>query len=179
MKIYTQTGDDGTTALIGGERVQKCSARINAYGTVDELNSNIGLLITQVKDKEIVKFLNFVQNSLFDIGCVLADPKNRCQKTLESKFDTKVIEQEIDRMDSDLEPLSNFILPGGAFESSLAHVARTICRRGERIIVGIEEKSENDLIAIKLLNRLSDYFFILARYLNKKSDIKDIIWKGI
>jgi cob(I)alamin adenosyltransferase len=148
MKIYTKTGDKGETGLFGGERVSKNSLRINAYGTIDELNSFIGLTITEIQDKEIKKNLKDIQNKLFTLGTDLATPDNEKNKKLKITRTppeySKEIEQLIDRYESELEPLRNFILPGGSKGAALLHICRTICRRAEREVVAL-----NDTVRIK------------------------------
>jgi cob(I)alamin adenosyltransferase len=181
MKIYTKTGDKGETGLFGGERVSKDSLRISAYGTVDELNSFIGLAITEVKDESVKKNLLKIQNQLFVVGSDLATPENEktnklnIQRTPASFYAD--IEKMIDEYDAQLEELLNFILPGGSKSAALLHVCRTICRRAEREVVALKSSvtiGENILI---FLNRLSDLLFVLSRFENKVSNHPDTIWK--
>ena len=180
MKIYTKGGDKGETALHGGKRVSKDNERIEAYGTIDELNSFIGLAATEIKDQKIKSLLDKIQNYLFVLGADLSSPeieenkkKNIPRITEEHCND---LEKEIDHYDSLNEELRHFILPGGDKGASLLHVCRTICRRGERKVVSLnkEEKIGNNIIIF--LNRLSDLFFVLARYQNKISGVPDIKW---
>jgi cob(I)alamin adenosyltransferase len=182
MKIYTRGGDKGETGLFGGERVSKDSLRIEAYGTIDELNSFIGLTLTEVKDAEIKKLLEEIQNVLFTAGSDLAAPDNEANKKHNIPRITEVhyqeIEKEIDRFDSELEEIRNFILPGGSKSAALLHICRTICRRAERRVVSLNNTVNigNDIIIF--LNRLSDLFFVLARCENKAAGIPDIKWNA-
>ena len=185
MKIYTKTGDSGTTALFGGTRVKKYNLRIESYGTVDELNSYIGL----VKDQEISEIIKTsllkIQNELFTLGAMLATPpeketlKNGKERLNIPKIDENSIlflENEIDKMDADLPQMTHFILPGGHQAVSFCHIARCVCRRAERLSVELndEEIINNDII--KYLNRLSDYLFTLARKLTKDLSVAEIKW---
>ncbi len=180
-KIYTKTGDKGETGLFGGGRVSKDSLRIEAYGTVDELNSFIGLAITETRDEEVKKLLRKIQDELFTVGSNLAAPdKKKDKKNIipEVKEDFYLeAERAIDHFEEKLEPLKNFILPGGTKSAALLHVCRTVCRRAERRVVGLKNKEnisgENIII---FLNRLSDLFFVLARYENYISNVPDIKW---
>jgi cob(I)alamin adenosyltransferase len=180
VKIYTKTGDGGETSLFGGERVSKNSKRIEAYGTVDELNSFIGLAITEVNDSAVKELLLKIQNQLFIVGSDLATPKT--DKTTKLKIPRvtpkfyKVIEKAIDHFDAKLESLKNFILPGGSKSSAMLHNCRTIARRAERRVVALNDTVKIGNNIIIFLNRLSDLFFVLARYENKCSKIQDIKW---
>lgn len=181
MKIYTKTGDNGTTGLFGGERVPKDSLRIEAYGTIDELNSFIGLSILEVQSLEVKNLLVKIQNQLFIAGSDLAAPDTEENKKyniprITSDFYIE-IEKQIDYFDSKLIPLKNFILPGGSRGAALLHICRTVCRRAERQIVTLKNTvniGENILI---FMNRISDLLFILARYENSFSNIKDSKWQ--
>jgi len=181
MKIYTKGGDAGETGLFGGERVSKNSPRIEAYGTVDELNSFIGLALVEAKDKEVKELLKKIQNTLFVLGSDLSAPDNEKNKSHNiprvSKFNYEEIEKEIDKFDSLLNELKNFILPGGSKSAALLHICRTICRRAERKIVALSNIVKLNPDIVILLNRLSDLFFVLARYENKISGIEDIEWQ--
>ncbi len=181
MKIYTKGGDKGETGLFGGERVSKDSARIEAYGTVDELNSFIGLTLTETKDNEVKKFLEKIQNILFILGSDLSAPDNEKNKSHNipriSKNHYEEIEKEIDKFDARLDELRNFILPGGCKSAALLHICRTICRRAERKVVALNNIVNLNSDIVILLNRLSDLFFVLARYENKISGIEDIEWQ--
>lgn len=179
MKIYTKTGDDGSTSLFGGTRVQKNNIRINAYGTIDELNSVIGIAVSGDINDEIKFELENIQNVLFQIGSELASPENVKSNIIKrtSEEDVKNLETLIDKFDEKLPPLKNFILPGGNNSAAQLHFARTVCRRAERIIVELKEfelVSKNVLIYV---NRLSDLFFVLARYQNLSRSTAEIIWK--
>jgi len=167
MKIYTKTGDAGKTGLFGGARISKDDIRIEAYGTVDELNSFIGLLISKMGGIEEEKeLLLAIQSKLFSVGSNLAsDPSKNLQVPKITEEDIEVLELAMDNMEANLEPLKSFVLPGGSEENSLAHVCRTITRRAERRVVTLSLSAEVDPLIIKYLNRLSDYFFMLSRYL--------------
>lgn len=185
MKIYTKTGDQGTTALFGGTRVNKHNLRINSYGTVDELNSWIGLVRDQAIDQQTKEVLISIQNHLFTIGAILATPpekatlKNGEERLNISKIsdeDISMLEQEMDQMDSELPPMTHFILPGGHQSVSFCHIARTVCRRAERLAVELNENTTVDPQVLKYLNRLSDYLFVLARKLSKSLEAEEIKW---
>lgn len=173
MKIYTKTGDSGETSLFSGGRVSKDSARIEAYGTVDELNSQLGLLMTEGLSDEVVQRLQEVQSVLFAIGSSLADPKGRLDSD-GSVLTTTSLERWIDAMDAELDDLQAFILPGGCREAALAHVARAVCRRAERRVVAVEEVGG---AVVAYLNRLSDTLFVFARWLNAQQGVVDVEWR--
>ena len=181
MKIYTKTGDKGTTSLIGGTKVPKSHLRIEAYGTVDELNSYIGLCKDLLTDEQGQKVLLEVQDRLFTIGSSLAcdpikEPKMRIPDLKET--DIELLEKEIDRMEETLPPMKCFILPGGHTTLSHLHIARCVCRRAERCCVRLElESLEVEEIIIKYLNRLSDYLFVLSRYTGHQLKAEEIPWK--
>ncbi len=180
MKLYTKTGDKGQTGLIGGTRVPKNDIRIEAYGTVDELNSFIGLLTTHQIPEIDIEFLRSIQNNLFSIGSYLAT--DTAKVTLQQASILKVdavdlIEREIDRLDATLPPLSSFILPGGSHTGSLSHVCRTIARRAERRLFDMNEYHNIDNQIFVYVNRLSDYFFALARHLTLEEGAEEICWK--
>ncbi|MDR2475522.1 MAG: cob(I)yrinic acid a,c-diamide adenosyltransferase [Bacteroidales bacterium] len=181
MKIYTKTGDNATTSLIGGSRVSKSHIRLHAYGTVDELNSFTGLLITEITDADDIDFLNFIQQKLFTVGCYLATDLSATAQKNESIVkdeDIDRIEREIDRIDTLLPPLREFILPGGCKAAALAHVCRTVCRRVERLFAELlQTATAPDQRPFIFINRLSDYFFILARKGNLQKNIKEITWQ--
>ena len=182
MKIYTKTGDKGDTGLFGGERVSKNSPRLNAYGTIDELNSFIGLAITEVKGEEVKSLLNKIQNQLFTVGSDLATPEteknNKLNITRTPESFHLEIENEIDKYEAKLEPLKNFILPGGSKSAALLHVCRTVARRAEREVVALNSTVKIDGNIIIFLNRISDLFFVLSRYENYVSKIPDTIWES-
>ena len=180
MKIYTKTGDQGTTSLFGGKRVSKADLRIDAYGTVDELNSWVGLVGDQSVNEKRKKFLISIQDRLFTMGSVLAtEPGNTKVKIpLLSEEDVTTLEREIDFMDSQLPPMRSFILPGGHQSVSFCHIARTVCRRAERLVIHLHTQEPLDMLVIQYLNRLSDYLFVLARKMASELNIDDIAWKA-
>jgi cob(I)alamin adenosyltransferase len=181
LKIYTKTGDKGTTSLIGGTKVPKSHLRIEAYGTVDELNSHIGLCRDLLADEQSRNTLHEIQDRLFTIGSSLAcdpvkEPKMKIPDLKEE--DVVLLEKEIDRMNESLEPMKSFILPGGHAAVSQVHIARCVCRRAERCSVRLElENLEVEPVVIKYLNRLSDYLFVLARYVSYQLKAEEIPWK--
>ncbi len=178
-KIYTKTGDKGETSLIGGKRVPKYHVRIEAYGSLDELNSFIGLLRDQVSDETCVKELLRIQEILFVAESELAtDPDSLPSKKLPflSIEDIRKIEAEIDRMNAVLPELKHFVLPGGNPVASTAHICRTVCRRAERIVLQLSTQHPVDELILQFLNRLSDYFFVLARYILYQGGGSDIYW---
>ena len=178
MKIYTKTGDDGTTSLADGSRVLKSDLLLHAYGTVDELNACLGLLISE----ENITFLTEIQNFLFHIGGLLATPVE--QWNLYYKEDTmeeflRRTEGQIDALQAELLPMKGFILPQGGRSIAYAHICRTVCRRAERLVVELAARDEHYREAQKVLNRLSDFFFILARFFHKKNNISETVCKSI
>ncbi|WP_099463961.1 MULTISPECIES: cob(I)yrinic acid a,c-diamide adenosyltransferase [Parabacteroides] len=177
--IYTGTGDKGTTSLVGGQRVSKAHQRIESYGTVDELNSFIGLLMSSLEDQKDLDFLSFIQHKLFTIGSYLATDQTTTELKIESQVtpeSIKRIEDEIDRIDGDLPKLRKFILPGGCRSAALAHVCRTVCRRAERQIYRLAETAEVEEPVLIFMNRLSDYLYVLARKECIRNNGKEIIW---
>lgn len=179
MKIYTRTGDDGTTGLIGGSRVKKNHIRLDSYGTVDELNSFIGVVRSLQTDTHADSVLEKIQNKLFIIGANLASDDSVTlikEQMPVGKTDIELLEKEMDLMNKVLPELRNFILPGGCQASSFCHVARTVCRRAERHIVELSEKSEVDPNLIKYINRLSDYLFVLSRKVSMDQKAPEILW---
>ena len=179
MKIYTKTGDDGTTGLYGGKRIPKYETRIEAYGSVDELNSWIGLLRDQDVNALRVPELIQVQNKLFVIGAILAaDPEKKGLKIpVLVEEDVEMLEKFIDRMESELTLLSSFILPGGDQRVSFTHIARTVCRRAERQVVLVHHQEAVNPLVIKYLNRLSDALFVMARSVAKEIGVKEEPWR--
>jgi cob(I)alamin adenosyltransferase len=182
FKIYTKTGDKGSTSLIGGVRVPKNHIRIEAYGTVDELNSQMGVVSDCVKNEEIIGWIREIQDRLFTLGAVLAtNPDKEVKMKLPDLHDEDVIWMEnlIDKMNETLPEMRSFILPGGNLAASMAHVARCICRRAERICVAMQQEQEYipDL-AVKYLNRLSDFLFVLARYIGHLNHATEIAWRA-
>lgn len=189
QKIYTKTGDLGETSLIGGKRVSKAELRLNSYGTVDELNSVLGLLIAQIgvsnskKSKKLalcIEILIAAQSSLFDIGSHLACESEELALKM-PKIDSSqvtMMENWIDSANLDLTPLKNFILPGGSLAAAHAHLGRTVARRSERLVVALSKKAIVASEIIIYLNRLSDYLFVVARYLNFLEKVEDVIWSA-
>lgn len=178
MKIYTKKGDSGETSLFGGTRVSKSSARIKAYGTVDELNSLMGVAGSYSLSPKGTVWTEKVQEYLFILGSDLATPpssKTRINRIGEEEIEA--LEQTIDEMEKELDPLKNFILPGGSHGGANLHLARTICRRAERAAVACAQEEEVSADSIKFLNRLSDFLFVLARYENKYAGIEETPWK--
>ena len=179
--IYTRTGDAGTTSLVGGVRVSKTHARLEAYGTIDELNSFLGMLVSLIDSEEEIELLRVVQHRLFSVGAYLATDQERtqqCKESLISFEDVERLEKAIDRLDAELPPLKAFILPGGSYPASVCHVCRTVCRRAERRMMTLEEQGicEIDAIYKSFINRLSDYLFILSRKLNLLTRKDEIYW---
>ena len=175
-KIYTKTGDGGHTALGDGKRVLKDSLRVSAYGNVDELNASIGV-ITLYANKELKRKLKNIQNDLFDIGadlCVPISEKNKDRLRL-SKNQIETLELEIDKMNSILEPLNSFVLPGGCRSATFLHMARTICRRAERSVVSLKSKEEINDNTLIYLNRLSDWLFVASRVENQENS-SEVLW---
>lgn len=181
MKIYTRTGDRGTTSLIGGTKVPKSHLRIEAYGTVDELNAHIGLCLDMLTDEASRQLLREVQDRLFTIGSALAcDPVKETRMRIPDlkEEDITLLEKEIDRMNEALPEMKHFILPGGHITVSQLHIARCVCRRAERAVVRLEmEDQEVDNIIIRYLNRLSDYLFVLGRYAGMLLNAEEIPWR--
>ena len=177
MKIYTKTGDDGNTGLQGDFRIAKSHPRILAYGTVDEANAMIGVVLSNVLDDDVREILNTIQNELFLLGSDLSnqnlnDLKNRISLDMVEK-----LEKIIDKFELELPPITNFILPGGNVAAAQIHQVRTIIRRAETLVVQLSDKDEINSNCIKYLNRLSDLMFVMGRLINKRNGIEDIIWK--
>ena len=181
MKIYTKTGDDGTTSLFGGNRVGKDNPRIESYGTVDELNSILGMVLTNIDNNELNSIILKIQNHLFNVGADLATPIKDDEKSLYVKRIDKsyirFLEINIDKFEEQLEPLKDFILPGGTKVASYLHLARTVCRRAERIVTSLSKIEKINNFVLIYLNRLSDLLFVLARYSNHLEGIPDIKWQ--
>lgn len=181
FKIYTKTGDTGQTSLIGGTRVPKFHNRIEAYGTLDELNSFVGLIRDQQIDNHLQQILIEIQDRIFTCETMLAiDPEKAPLRKLPEidESDIVLLEKEIDRMNEELPPLSNFILPGGHQAVSFCHVARTVCRRAERATLRLSQQSVVNPLIIKYLNRLSDYLFVLSRKLSKDFNAVETRWNA-
>lgn len=182
MKIYTKTGDKGDTGLIDGSRISKSDLRVIAYGVVDEANSHIGLIISNIEKNSIFddvkKILLNVQQDLFVLGAELANPNTlKDDNMLVKREMISTIEKYIDNFESELAPLSNFILPGGSIESSLLHICRTVVRRAETSAVALAKEQKINQEILTYLNRISDLFFVLARVTNKRQKRNDIPWK--
>jgi len=179
MKIYTKTGDNGTTALFGGKRVSKADLRIDTYGTVDELNSYMGLIRDQEVNSKRKNSLVEIQDRLFTIGSILAtEPGNTKVKVPAlSESDVIYLENEIDTMEEKLPPMKSFVLPGGHPSVSFCHVARTVCRRAERLVIALDAHEKTDKLIIKYLNRLSDYLFVLSRKMTAELKTEETPWK--
>jgi cob(I)alamin adenosyltransferase len=178
MRIYTRTGDDGTTSLSGGRRVPKDHMRVEAYGTVDELISWIGLLRSSKKNAKRKKLLIYIQDQLMACASILAsDPGNPESKTIQPDPDcVEKIEKEIDRMEKKLRPMNNFILPGGNTLVSYCHIARCVCRRAERAVLSLNQTEKTPETIIKFLNRLADFLFVLSRKISLDLDIEEVRW---
>lgn len=184
MKIYTKTGDKGETSLYGGTRVSKAAARVESYGTLDELNAFIGLAKAEISDEKVLSQLQKIQFDLFTVGSEAATPTDKMfLANGKSRLDLLISEEEIielehwmDDLDAELEPLRFFILPSGGKAAATIHVCRTVCRRAERSMVFLSETEEVRPELIKYLNRLSDYLFVLARYISKISGEKEDFW---
>lgn len=185
MKVYTKTGDSGTTALFGGTRVPKDHARIDSYGTVDELNSHIGLIRDQEMNQQYKNILIEIQDRLFTVGAILATPPEKKvlkngEKRLQNlgiiESDIELLENEIDTMEEALPQMTHFVLPGGHTTVSYCHIARCVCRRAERLAVHLNHNEPVEPIAIKYLNRLSDYLFVLARKLSFDLNANEVKW---
>jgi cob(I)alamin adenosyltransferase len=177
MKIYTKTGDEGTTSLFGGKKLPKSHMRIDAYGTIDELNGWMGLLRDQTDISEVQDQLLTIQHRLFDMGSSLAsDPDKKPTPSRVIASDIEAIEQAIDKFNEELEPLRNFILPGGSPLVSQAHIARAVARRAERKVVALSMKSTVEPIIVQYLNRLSDYIFILCRLFAARQGVSEVKW---
>jgi len=185
MKVYTKTGDKGTTALFGGTRVPKHHIRIESYGTVDELNSYIGLIRDQAINPLYKNVLIEVQDRLFTVGAILATPpekevlkngEKRLQNLGITESDIEYLENEIDAMETELPPMTHFVLPGGHTTVSYCHIARCVCRRAERLATHLNDIEPTDELVLKYLNRLSDYLFVLARKLSHDLNANEVQW---
>ncbi len=177
MKIYTKTGDDGTTGLQGGRRISKSNIRIQAYGAVDEINASIGLILSNKIDDDLEKLLRNIQRDLFVVGSDLSNPDLESRKNRITSEMVENIEKNIDRLEGGLTPITNFILPGGHEIASLIHVSRTITRRAETQVILLDESGMINEECKKYLNRLSDLLFVMARIVNEKNGFKDVLWK--
>lgn len=178
MKVYTKKGDGGETSLYGGARIPKDHIRIEAYGTVDELNSYIGVVMAYLTDAEEITFWQGIQSRLFDIGAILASDGRKKGLFLPEIKEAHIEEMEkaIDAMEEKLEPLKYFILPSGHISVAHCHVARTVCRRAERAVVRLSHEDPVAPVLVKYLNRLSDLLFVMARDLGRKFDVEELKW---
>ena len=177
MKIYTKTGDDGTTGLQGGARISKSNLRIRSYGSVDEINASLGLILSNKIDGDLREILIKIQNDLFVAGADLSNPNLFNRKNRVTSEMVENLEKKIDSLENDLTPISNFILPGGHVIASEVHMTRTITRRAETLVIALDEKEKVNEECKKYLNRLSDLLFVIARTINKRNGIEDIIWR--
>jgi cob(I)alamin adenosyltransferase len=178
-KVYTRTGDDGTTGLGGGQRVEKDALRIEAYGTVDELNSTIGVALASGVNDAIAGPLRAIQNELFHLGsdlCILEEDKARMPVPRIEERHVVSLEKLMDRLSEELAPLENFILPGGTAGAAQLHVARTVCRRAERLVVALSRQESVGPWTVRYLNRLSDALFVMARHENRRRGVPDVLW---
>lgn len=175
MKIYTRGGDKGQTSLIGGSRVAKNDTRVNAYGTVDELNSTLGIVIALIDNQRLKKELQHIQHTLFDCGADLANPLIQSEGVIK-KDDVNWLEERIDFYSECVAPLTKFILPGGSLAASQLHFSRTVARRAERMIINLAQEAQISKETTAYVNRLSDYLFAVARYLNKKANIDEPVY---
>jgi cob(I)alamin adenosyltransferase len=178
-RVYTRTGDDGTTGLGAGQRVGKDTLRIEAYGTVDELNSVLGVALAAGLNAALVEALGAIQNELFHLGsdlCILEEDKAKMPVPRIEERHVVALEKLMDRLSEELSPLENFILPGGTAGAAHLHVARTVCRRAERLVVALSRQEPVGTWTVRYLNRLSDAFFVMARLENKRRGISDVLW---
>lgn len=179
MKIYTKTGDGGETGLFGGQRVLKSELRVDTYGTVDELNALLGLVISECTWEELIDMLESIQSDLFQMGADLATPhQSKHEDKIQRLTNTPILRLEswIDELDGQLPELRSFILPGGSQTGATLHLARTVCRRAERKITALSQLEEVNSIVLIYLNRLSDLLFVMARYANSLDGYPDVIW---
>jgi cob(I)alamin adenosyltransferase len=179
MKIYTKTGDQGTTSLFGGKRVSKSDLRIDAYGTVDELNSYVGLLRDQQVNTKRKDVLLEIQDRLFTLGSILATEPGNVKVKIPSVQETDItfLEKQMDEMDAQLPSMKSFVLPGGHQSVSFGHLARTVCRRAERLVIALDKIEKVNELVIKYLNRLSDYLFVLCRMMTQELGAEETPWK--
>jgi len=178
MKLYTKTGDDGTTSLFGGQRVDKTDPRVAAYGDVDELNAVIGVAVATCADVELADRLRLVQSDLFTLGGALASPGDEGDASRITDERVRRLESWIDHATAEVSPLRNFVLPGGSATAAHLHVARTVCRRAERAAVALSKVQSVRAEEIVYLNRLSDLLFAWARWSNQRGGVADVIWRG-
>ena len=177
-KIYTKTGDDGSTGLIGGKRISKSNQRIITYGAIDELNSSIGIVLSSKLDNDIHDLLEKIQNDLFVAGADLANPDLKVSLNRITENMVKFLETNVDKFEDELSPITYFILPGGYTVAAQVHLARAISRRAETHIIQLSEREEINKTCQIYMNRLSDLLFVIARVINKRKMIKDVAWKS-
>ena len=180
MKIYTRTGDDGTTGLLGSGRVPKCSPRVEAYGSVDELNAVLGVARALDREGWLGEELATIQSRLFNLGAELAAPEPAALERLEriAESDVEALEHSIDRLEADLPPLRNFVLPAGSPLAAQLHFARAVCRRAERRLVELQQKEAVEPRLVRHLNRLGDLLFVMARWCNRRAGVAETEWRG-
>lgn len=178
MKIYTKTGDAGETGLFGGQRVTKDALRVHAYGTVDECNAVLGVARAATSDPELGALLGAIQDQLFTVGADLATPGGSPHVQRVGAAEIALLEETIDRLEAELAPLRQFILPGGSAAAAHLHVARTVCRRAERWAVGLAREEAVNLEVLAYLNRLSDLLFVAARVANARAGVGDVVWNS-
>lgn len=180
-RVYTRTGDDGTTALTGGDRVSKSSPRVDLYGTVDELNAAVGVAIANGVDEGLTSPLASIQNELFHLGAELSVSGARRDEIAGPRIEighVEALEELMDRLSEDLDPLENFVLPGGSSAGAQLHAARTVCRRAERLAVSLSAEEPVSAEALAYLNRLSDALFVMARWENARAGVPDTLWQS-
>ncbi len=178
MKIYTKTGDDGTTGIQNGARISKTDSRIQAYGTVDEINSFLGIILSKLDETDLENLITKLQNDLFLVGSDLSNPDLKNTQNRVNDEMIKTLEENIDNLEKKLPPITNFILPGGHEIAALVHVSRSITRRAEIFVISLSEKEKINNNCIIYLNRLSDLLFVIARTINQRKNVKDVIWNS-
>ena len=176
MKIYTKTGDDGTTGIQNGTRISKSGSRIQAYGMVDEINSFLGVILSKLDEKDLENLIIKIQNDLFIVGSDLSNPDLKNAQNRVNDEMIKTLEENIDKLENNLSPITNFILPGGHEIAALVHVSRSTTIWAESFVIALSEKEKINTNCIIYLNRLSDLLFVVARTINQRKNIKDIIW---
>jgi len=178
VKIYTKTGDDGTTGIQNGARISKTDSRIQAYGTVDEINSFLGIILSKLDETDLENLITKLQNDLFLVGSDLSNPDLKNTQNRVNDEMIKTLEENIDNLEKKLPPITNFILPGGHEIAALVHVSRSITRRAEIFVIFLSEKEKINNNCIIYLNRLSDLLFVIARTINQRKNVKDVIWNS-
>lgn len=178
MKIYTKTGDDGTTGIQNGARISKTDSRIQAYGMVDEINSFLGIILSKLDEKDLENLITKIQNDLFVVGSDLSNPDLKNTQNRVNDEMIKTLEENIDNLEKKLPPITKFILPGGHEIAALVHVSRSITRRAEIFVIFLSEKEKINNNCIIYLNRLSDLLFVIARTINQRKNVKDVIWNS-